>query len=404
VRRSPAFALSAALHATVLAVLVGRSQLDRVPIVEPVGIVVENVSPDVLSDLPDQQLPAPAEDAAPLWEASMFRLDEFTFDVARIRERMNVLFPFLTLDLMFLDRVPEDLRVARQRLTNPYGPGAAGVPAPGLDMSDAALQQITDRAWSRRQRWKHFSEIVNLTAAHHPNRGRLPDVVRAYLDQNILQPYCDGDKHDPRFWAMLENAADHADFIDFIRSYARRYPSSRTTTELLFLLDELAQGNRDVLLMVIETRPDEHLAFTRTMAPEAYVLAGAIKDRYGRWLVERGMTKAEVRRHYNELRLHLLRTIVETTPDNYRAADAKFLAGQVLWEMNRVGDAERIWRSMRPVEGDAYYRAYSELLEELSADPPLPRVIQNILRAEYGRWRVFSIDRLRHFGHHCDTF
>jgi hypothetical protein len=402
VRRTAALILSALLHASALLALLIRAQTGE--LVEPLGIVVEQVSPDELAAAPDQQLPSSADEAPPLWEASMLRLDEFAFDVSKIRERMNVLFPFLTLDLMFLDRVSEDLRVARQRLTNPYGPGAAGVKAPALDLSDIALQQITDRAWSRRQRWKHFAEIVTFTSAHHPSRGRLPDVIRAYLDRNILQPYCDGDKRDPRYWAMLENAAEHADFIDFIRSYARRYPSSKTTTELLFLLDELAQGNRDVILMVIETRPDEHLTFTRTMAPDAYNLAIAVKDRYGRWLLERGMTKVEVRRYYNELRLRLLQTIIETTPDNYRAADAKFLAGQILWEMSRVAGAARIWRSITPVEGDAYHRAYTELLDELSADPPLPRVIQNILRAEYGRWRVFSIDRLRHFGHHCDTF
>ena len=369
-----------------------------------VDVVVEQVAPDVLSPAPDLQLPVPADERANLWEASMWRVDEFAFDIARIRERLNVLFPFLTLDLMFLERVPEDLRAARERLTNPYSAGRGAGAAAALDLTEADLQQITDRAWSRRERWKHFSEIVTLTSAHHPSRGRLPEVIRHYLDQNILQPYCDGDKRDPRFWAMLENAADHVDFVDFIRSYARKYPSSKTTTELLFLLDELAQGSRDVILMVMETRPDEHLSFTRTLSPEAYALALALKERYGRWLFEHGMDKVAVRRRYNELRLRLLRTIIETTPDTYRAADAKFLAGQVLWEMNRAGDAERIWRSITPAAGDAYYRAYTEIVEELSADPPLPRVIQRILAAEYGRWRVFSIDRLRHFGHHCDTF
>jgi hypothetical protein len=404
-RRLIGLGVSGGFHAAVVVLLVLRAQDDR--LLAPAAVVIEQVSPEALAPPPDRQLPASTEDALPLWEASMLRVEEFTFDIAKIREQLNVLFPFLTLDLGFLDRVPEDVRAARDRLSYPHGADAGGRSGSGADelgLTDPALQQLTDRAWSRRERWKHFAEIVKLTAIHHPDRGRLPEVVRTYLDQNILQPYCDGDKHDPRFWAMLENAADHADFIDFIRSYARRYPSSKTTTELLFLLDELAQGSRDVILMVIQTRPDEHLQFTRTTSPQAYDLAVAAKERYGRWLMERGMDKVTVRRRYNELRLHLLRTIIETTPQNYRAADAKFLAGQVLWEMSRVGDAERIWRSIAVVDGDAYHRVYTELLDELSADPPLARAIDRILGAEYGRWRIFSIDRLRQFGHHCDTF
>ena len=401
-RRVVALTCSAGLHTAVLAVLVWRSWQ---PVLQaPSAIAVEQVSPDAIT-APDRQLPPADDDLTDrLWEASMLRMDAFAFDVAKIRERMNVLFPFLTLDLMFLDRVSDDLRAARDQLSNPLGPGAAGSSLPPLDMPDASVQGIIDRAWSRRARWKHFEEIAAQISTHHPSRGQAPQLIRLYLDQNILQPYCDGDRRDPRFWAMLENAADHVDFIDFIRSYTRKFPSSRTTTELLFLLDELAQGSRDVILMVMDTRPEEHLAFTRTMSPDAYTLAEAIKDRYGRWAFERALDRNAVRARYNALRLRLLKTIEETTPDGYRAADARFLAGQVLFEMNRLDDAVRVWRSIAPVDGDAYHQVYSEVLEELHAEPPSLRVMQRILAAEYGRWRVFSIDRLRHFGHHCDTF
>lgn len=403
-RRTIALTISGLLHtAAVLAAVLLRAPLG-VP-VESDEIVVEHVTLGAVPE-PDQVLPTPP-DTAPTdrrFEVSMRRLDDFAFDLAKIRDRANSLFPFLTLDLMFLDRVPGDLRAAQERLTNPLAAGVNGGSAPPLELTDAAAQELTDRAWSRRERWKHFGEIAALLSSRHPGRGRAPDLVRMYLDQNILQPYCDGDRHDPRFWAMLENAADHADFIDFIRSFTRRHPSSRTTTELLFLLDELTQGSRDVLLMLMETRPDEHLTFTRTHAPDGYALAVALKDRYGRWLLERGLDKVAVRRRYDEVRLRLLNTIIETTPDNYRAADAKYLAGEVLFDMNRAGDAGRIWRSIRPVETDAYHRAYTELVEELDSGAADARRVRRILSAEYGRWRVFSIDRLRRFGHYCDTF
>jgi hypothetical protein len=400
--RAVTLSLSALLHAAALGLLLLRAASGTA--IEAPAIVVESVTAAALAP-PDQRLTSPDTDPADgSDQTSPLELDVLTVDLTKIRARENVLFPFLTLDLMFLDRVSQDRRDALRRLSNPLTSAARRGDAPPLEISNAALQQLVDRAWSRRERWKTFAEVAALVASHHPSDGRAPEVIRQYLDQNILQPYCDGRRHDLRFWAMLENAADHADFVDFVRSYARQHPSSKTTTELLFLLDELAQGSRDVILMLMETRPDRDLDFTRTVAPEAFRLSSAIKDRYGRWLFDRGMDKVSLRGHYDELRLRLLQTIIETTPEGYRAADAQYLAAEVLFGMGRVVDAERLWRSLSPVSGDAYYRAYSEIRDALASGASDVRTIRRILENEYGRWRLFSIDRLRQFGHRCDTF
>jgi hypothetical protein len=400
-KRTTTFGVSMCLHIVVLAVLIVRSRGE--PELASPRIEVESVSAAEIVAA-DQQLPVSnAEPVDDRFEASLVT-GEFAFDLAKIRRRENALFPFLTLDLMFLDRVAEDLDAARQRLTNPLSASQGDGRTPPLEMSDMVLRRTIDRAWSRRERWKTFREVAALVSSHDASRGRAPELVRRYLDQNILQPYCDGDRHDPRFWAMLENAADHADFVDFVRSYARQRPSSKTTTELLFLLDELAQGSREVVLMLIETKPDQDLSYTKTMAPEAFQLANAIKERYARWFFDRGIDKRTLRRHYDELRLRLLKTIIETTPSAYRSSDARFLAGHVLFEMNRAADAEQMWRLMTPSTGDAYYQAATEILSALRSGRSDARSLRLILGNEYGRWRLFSIDRLREFGHHCDTF
>ena len=143
---------------------------------------------------------------------------------------------------------------------------------------------------------------------------------------------------------------------------------------------------------------------TRAVSAEAYELAVEIRERYGRWLFEHGFDVEDIRHHYNDLRLRLLTTIIQTTPDRYREHDARFLAGQVLFEMYRLDDAVRMWRSAAPGDGDAYFRAHSEILAALDAGPPEHRSIARVLDYEYGRWRVFSINRLRGFGFKCDTF
>jgi hypothetical protein len=48
--------------------------------------------------------------------------------------------------------------------------------------------------------------------------------------------------------------------------------------------------------------------------------------------------------------------------------------------------------------------AYTQIRQALSVSPLNNRTIRRALDAEYGRWRMFSYERLRAFGHRCDTF
>src|SRR5262249_40776615 len=186
-----------------------------------------------------------------------------------------------------------EIRSKQGRLVNPSAARNRKPSRPPLSIGDVRLQAIVDRSWSRRERWLSFSEIAGLVQEHDPDEGRLPDLLRAYLDQNILQPYFDGDTRDPRFWTMLGLAADHIEFIDFVRSYARLHPSSRATTDLLFLLDELAQGSRDAFLMLMDTDPRSDLRVTRLVDRDAYDLAMAIRREYDTWLQQQKLTSAD---------------------------------------------------------------------------------------------------------------
>jgi hypothetical protein len=342
------------------------------------------------------------DDPPPLELAGLrFRLD-------RIRARQESLFPFLTADLSFLARLEKTIRSATRAFVNPHSRGRRLDPLrPPLALSAAALQAIVDRAWSRQDRWRSFGEIAALVRAHDPDEGDVPRILRRYLDENVLQPYYDGRGRDPRFWVMLGLSADHIEFIDFVNSYARRYPSSRTTTELLFLLDELVQGSRDALLTLLATDPHRDLEYTRSIDRDAHELALAIRRYYVAWLKTRGLDSPDtIRMQYDQLRLRLLSTVIESTPDGYRSADARFLAGEIFFRQGSPGEARRWWQAITPDPGDAYFEAYSELLQEIQT--PLPtgfvaKVIA-ILSGEHGRWIERSRLRLRRFGYTFDTF
>jgi hypothetical protein len=339
-------------------------------------------------------------------EQESVRVNGVDIDISKVRARRHVLFPFLTLDLRFLEPLTTERPPTPRKLVSPFAAASPRTRGEPLRISDAALQEAIDRSWSRRERWTAFGEIAALIGAHDPDDGRLPELMRAYLDQNILQPFCDDDIRDPRFWAMLDNAADHADFIDFVRGFAREHPSSRTTTELLFLLDELAQGSRDALLMMLASNPSVDLLHTLRVNREGFGLAVGIREHYGKWLLEHEVDWPRgVAARYDDLRLRLLSTIIESTPEGYRAADARYLAGEIYFKQGHLAEAQRMWLAIVPDAADSYSGVYSRILQELRAAPVLDTAaISHLLQYEYGRWRAFNVDRLQQFGYSCATF
>jgi hypothetical protein len=313
-------------------------------------------------------------------------------------------------------------REARRRLGNPFAADHAapqnGAAARALVLNDQAVQALIDRSWSRRDRWITFQPIVKLAETHSADVGKLPKLLQGYREQNWLQPYADTTIHDPRLWTELGLAAVHVNFIGFIRRYASKHPSTRATTELLFLLDKIAQASRDALEDLLDTDPNEELARTRDANRNAYELLIGIRYYYARELHRRGLAARDaLSAHYDNVRLGILTGIVRTTPNGYRASDARFLIGAIYWQQHKTWDALRWWRQLSIDPTDSYVSAYSDILRVVrraDAQPPGPessqidrllsQQVKRILDAEHGRWLMFSMDRLRRFGYRFDTF
>jgi len=353
---------------------------------------------------------------------STVRLPTFVVNIEKIGSRASLLFPFVTpgLSLDHFAIVPPD--ESREVFHDPFAPVHANAKRtarlPPLAMSDAALQALVDRTWSRRDRWTPFQDILKLADTHDPSSGRLPDLLHAYERQNGLQPYVDATIRDPRLWTELGLAADHVEFIRFISRFTSQHPSTRAATELLFLLDQLTQASFDALVTLLNTDPSEGLAWTREANPGAFQLILDLRRHYGRQLQRKGLTTTEtLTAYYGKVRLGILLGILRTTPRGYRANDARFLIGSVHWRTGDTGDALRAWRGMTRDSSDAYAASIARILDALAQTSgdrgdvdtrevmrALTPQVNAVLRAEYGRWIVFSIDRLRQFGFHFDTF
>ncbi len=405
-RYGAAFGSSAAIHVALLVCLAG------VPGIAPLLPHGPGMEIVLLPPAEDTQFHGlkPIERSDPGWRTT----DPFTgqrlggADLDRIAANMAVLFPFLTPGLDLDAFFPAQTRSSRLVFENPYV-RRSGAPTPThrppLELTPAAVQGVVDRSWTRARRWAAFTEIRELCVAYDARDARLASLVASYRDQNALQPYADGPLRDLRLWAQLGLAADHAAFLGFVRDYAIANPGTEVTTELLLLVDTIAQANEDALAVLVDTNQPADLVWTRQTHPRAYDLARQIQRQYGRALERLGLkTRSAVEAYYDRQRLALLRRILAAPGASYRVNDIRFLIGSILWRQGRRADALDAWRSLTAGAGDSYAIAIAQLRAAVGSPRPDSRNIEFILKNQQGRWLSFSEDRLRRFGYRVDRF
>jgi hypothetical protein len=408
-RYGGAFGMSMALHATLVAWLVWSTY------VPPSGQKKTERQVEVVLLPPSEDSAFPGLKPVERSRAGA-RLDDLKSegqiagaDIDRIGGHLFVLFPFVTPGLAldaFFPSIPTSSRLVFE---NPYASRRAErVPEKGarLSMTTAQLQALVDKSWTRAHRWSAFEPIRQLILNGNADDERLATLVALYRDQNALQPYADGSVRDLRLWAQLGLAADHADFIGLVRGYAAAHPSTKVTTELLFLIDTLAQANADALAVLVETNQPGDLEWTKETHPRAFLLARDIQRVYARDIVRLGLTtRPAIDAFYGRSRLSLLSRILQTTPQGYRADDARFLMGEILWNQGDVDEALRTWRGMSAGPSDATYAVViAQLKTAVQPVHPDARNIRYILRNQQGRWMSLSDDRLRRFGYRADSY
>lgn len=334
----------------------------------------------------------------------------FSYKIGKIVDRASTLYPFLT----------QTLKLESQKTSSRLGKSVTyrfesdRPPRTPLHLTESELQTIIDKAWSRRHRWDPFQPIAKLAEAHEANDGQLPLLLREYVEQNGLQLYADNDTRDGRLWVQLGLAADHLDFINFITQYTRDNVGTKASIELLFLLEKLAEASLDALVTLMDIDRHRDLGWTMRTHRFAYAAIATLQEHYKTRLAQMRLTsRDDLTAHYDRVRLTILQTILDGTPDGYRAADARFLMGAILWKRGQVVDAEKIWRAMQvdtSDPGDSYAEAATRILTELRMwDAPQngnadAQRIDRILSAEQGLWLVRSYERLRKFGYRFNTF
>jgi hypothetical protein len=165
-------------------------------------------------------------------------------------------------------------------------------------------------------------------------------------------------------------------------------------------MDELAQASREAAVGVLTTEVSRDLLRTAVESPPAARLAAAVADHLRYWLATRQLSVADIRDAFDQVRLRLLATIVETSPGGYRVADARYLAGEIFFRQGDLTQATEWWQAMRPRAGDSY--ATLAMADAVKAAHVY--TIKRVLARENARWSAINYQRLRQFGYRCDTY
>jgi hypothetical protein len=171
------------------------------------------------------------------------------------------------------------------------------------------------------------------------------------------------------------------------------------------LLDELAQASSSAWDILMDTHVDS-LTLTRASSAANLALAQQLQRGYQQWAREHAADAPEaLDARYDAARLAILTTIIETSPAGYGAADARFLAGRLLWDRNDLPGAVRMWRAMGDDERRTYAEARAAIRRALGPRGEVDVLaIVGALGAERSRWLRESSDRLARFGYTPQTF
>ena len=278
-------------------------------------------------------------------------------------------------------------------------------PSPALILSPLEMQTVLDASWSRRDRWDSFQQILDLVLRCDPQQGNLPTLLRRYVSDNLLQPFNASRSAERKVWGLLSVAADHFEFVQFIRSFVERVPSSKVTTELLFLLDKLVQANLQAALSLFTLDTSHGIEWTKRVSPKGAEILMALKGHQARALSSRGISdEPGIARAYDDVRVGILEHLIRTTLQGYRINDAHFLIGEIYWHQGRRADAREVWNRIEPDSSDDYFLVYSDVRANLTAETMSHVPIDTALNNQTRRWLHASSQRLRHFGFRADMF
>ncbi len=221
-------------------------------------------------------------------------------------------------------------------------------------MDDKKMQQTLDD-WMKLTKSQMVKNLETLIKKFDNNSGDLPKMVRETYNQNLIRIIYTTDKYTTMI-DFFEEGLFKPDFLTYILNYMKTQPYTKTSTELLFVMEKFYMFEWQMLNLI-------HNRLTQPN-PGRDVKIKVINDiarKYNQLMLEHGIqSKEDLNELYFKRRLEITNLILKNS--DYRKNDALFVKGWLLFEHGRESKAYEVWSSIKPGNGlFVYQKMFSKI-------------------------------------------
>lgn len=235
-------------------------------------------------------------------------------------------------------------------------------------------RQKTYDEWMEFPKEIMFERMKQMLGHFDSNHGDLAEFTRELYNQNLVRRIFrlgpDNETID-----FFEESLFKAEVFNYITGYVQNSPYSRTTAELLFVLERLYKYESHMLSSMFnaQMRPNpkkdirRHIVDTVSQKYEAKMRGMGFEDGAGIMLA------------YKDRRLEIMDKIIE---NRYRANDALFIKGRIHFSHAEVRKAYEAWQQISPA-GDEFF-IFKDTYEKI-----MPFVDEDVVKGKFHR--IFDI-------------
>jgi hypothetical protein len=202
-----------------------------------------------------------------------------------------------------------------------------------LNMPESERDDYFDSILSIRKE-DQLNEFISRFSGYDPDKGDLPLVYRDLYYKN-LQRIAYTFSGDPTYFATdyFEENLNKEDYLKNALDLVSKMKNTKTASEILFTILDIYEIQERAINQVFQSRE-----FLKTIDPKLNkeIRVETIKrviEKYSPIFAQKKIENfADVQRHYHKKKLEIIDYLINTSPSNYRGADAHFEKGRLLWE------------------------------------------------------------------------
>lgn len=251
---------------------------------------------------------------------------------------------------------------------------------PLLKMSELERSEYFDKTikQSKEDQLQNFAN--KYLTQYDPNDGDLPLMLRELYYKN-LQRIAYSISPDGTYFTIdyFQENLNKEDFLFHVMKYLSDFKDTKTGVEILFTLENIYEIQERALNQYFSNLDTYNRASPQNRKEIRYETIRRVIEKYKPFVNEKNLKNyTDVVKMYSKRRIEIMDYLLETTPKQYRVADALFEKARIHWELGQktqspkdMETAIELWKSISKLDtnqGDFFYKdTYSEMKKLLDS-------------------------------------